>query len=296
MKIIKYIIFGLIIGVLLNSEFVYAAATNRPFDKKYYNDCVNQKTCELICGYTNKFEYSGSGDNAIYNYFSSYIYYTPNSNSYFIEFFGEQEDIDKAKYSYTFSSKYIAISNDVYDNLIKNKVCPKFSFIDTNFRKELCFSNDQNICYNKSNAGTKFKGESTLDYSYYSNNVMPNNNNNQNNSSEDNLNGGISQLSCNSLLGNPKNDEDPAYYLTVAFKVMRYVAIILLIVMSIIDFVGSVAAQDDDALKKAVNKMIKRAIMCVLIFILPTIIEYVLQFIDDISIKDCIDMSLGGNK
>lgn len=92
---------------------------------------------------------------------------------------------------------------------------------------------------------------------------------------------------CTSLLGSPQDKYSPAYYLNVVFKILRYVAIILLIVLSIMDFVGAVAAQDDDAIKKATNKTIKRLIFCVIIFVLPTLIEFVLQFIHDSAIDTC---------
>jgi len=86
---------------------------------------------------------------------------------------------------------------------------------------------------------------------------------------------------CESLLGDPKDGQSPAYYLSVAFKVLRYVAIIILIVMSTMDFVGAVSAQDNDAIQKAVRKVIIRAISCVIIFLLPTLVEFILQFINE---------------
>lgn len=98
---------------------------------------------------------------------------------------------------------------------------------------------------------------------------------------------------CESLLGSP-NDTDPkspAYYLSFVFSVLRYVAIIILIVFSIIDFVGASASQDDNELKKALGKVIKRAILCILIFILPTLLDVLLQFLHESAIKDCIDIN-----
>lgn len=95
---------------------------------------------------------------------------------------------------------------------------------------------------------------------------------------------------CTSLLGDPndKSTPSPAFLLSYAFKVLRYVAIILLVVLSIMDFVSSVSSQDTDSLKKAVNKTIRRAILCVIIFLLPYIIEYVLSFLNDNATKICI--------
>ena len=93
---------------------------------------------------------------------------------------------------------------------------------------------------------------------------------------------------CTSLLGHPETEKSPAWFLSIIFSIIRYVAIILLIVLTIIDFVGATASQDNDAIKKVVSKTIKRAIICVVIFVLPTLIDLVLQFIHDSSVSDCI--------
>ena len=96
---------------------------------------------------------------------------------------------------------------------------------------------------------------------------------------------------CSSLLEDPNTPGTPAYYLSFAFSIMRYAAIILLIVMTIMDFTGSVAAQDNDVMKKAMGKLSKRAIMLVIIFFLPTVIDLMLKFIHNAQISGCIDLS-----
>lgn len=93
---------------------------------------------------------------------------------------------------------------------------------------------------------------------------------------------------CESLFGDPKSEGTPAFYMTVAFRVVRYVAIIILVLMSVLDFVSATAASDNDALKKATNKLIKRAILCVIIFVLPTIIAFVLTYLNDRAVDMCI--------
>ncbi len=86
---------------------------------------------------------------------------------------------------------------------------------------------------------------------------------------------------CGSLLGSPDNPSAPAFYLNKAFSMMRYAAIIILIVFSIFDFVGALSSNDEAAIKKAVNKTIKRAIICVIIFLLPLLIKVILKYLDD---------------
>ena len=75
--------------------------------------------------------------------------------------------------------------------------------------------------------------------------------------------------------------------LLIAFKVIKYVSIALLAVLSTIDFVGAIASNDNDILKKTISKILKRFILCILIFLLPTIIEFVLRYVYDQSINLC---------
>ena len=93
--------------------------------------------------------------------------------------------------------------------------------------------------------------------------------------------------SCNSLLGDPTNEKMPAFYVTKFFSIMKYIAIILLIVMSTFDFIGAVGANNEDSIKKATSKTITRLILCVVIFLLPELIEFVLKYLNDRAIDLC---------
>jgi len=57
--------------------------------------------------------------------------------------------------------------------------------------------------------------------------------------------------------------------------------------MTTLDFVGAVSSHDNEVVKKAVSKLLKRAILCVAIFLLPTIIEFILQFVHNRTITTC---------
>lgn len=92
---------------------------------------------------------------------------------------------------------------------------------------------------------------------------------------------------CTSLLGNPETEGTPAFYLVKAFEVVKYVAIILLIVLTIIDFVGAVASQDNDVIMKTAKKAGIRAMLCVIIFLLPMLIQFVLKYVSDRAIDLC---------
>ena len=78
-------------------------------------------------------------------------------------------------------------------------------------------------------------------------------------------------------LGDPTNSQYPAYWLQWILNVMKYVAIVALLVLITTDFVKAVASNDKDALKKAGTTAIKRFIYCVLLFFLQTIISLVMN-------------------
>lgn len=96
---------------------------------------------------------------------------------------------------------------------------------------------------------------------------------------------------CKSILGDPNVEKSPAWYMSIVFSVIRYASIILLIVLSVMDFVGAIASQDNDIIKKAVSKLMRRAILSVIIFVLPTILDFGLQFLHNSQIRDCINLN-----
>lgn len=79
---------------------------------------------------------------------------------------------------------------------------------------------------------------------------------------------------CNSLLGDPKKDGTFANFLQQIFKIMGYAAPLLCLVLSIFDFVKATASQDKDALMKAVKKTGKRIVLAIILFFLPTLINF----------------------
>lgn len=94
-------------------------------------------------------------------------------------------------------------------------------------------------------------------------------------------NGNNGNITCTSLLGRTDEKQSPAWYLSIAFNVVKYVAIILLIVFSIMDYVSAITSNDSDSLKKANSKFIKRLVICIIIFLLPFLLNFVLNYISD---------------
>ena len=60
-------------------------------------------------------------------------------------------------------------------------------------------------------------------------------------------------------------------------KWLKYIAPVLAIILGILDFVKAIASQSDDEMKKAQGKFVKRLIAAALLFIVPFIIEFILD-------------------
>lgn len=86
------------------------------------------------------------------------------------------------------------------------------------------------------------------------------------------------ELTCESLLGDPTNSKYPAYWFQWILNLMKYVAIIALLVLVISDFFKAIVENDKDALKKAGTKALKRFIYCVILFFVPTIVEIIMNW------------------
>ena len=93
---------------------------------------------------------------------------------------------------------------------------------------------------------------------------------------------------CKSYLGSTDNKGQPAYYLQFVFNLMKYAAIVLLFVLSIIDFAKATASSSDDALKKALKTTVKRLIIAVIIFLLPILIKFVFELLGIYSSESCM--------
>lgn len=85
--------------------------------------------------------------------------------------------------------------------------------------------------------------------------------------------------SCKSLLGDINSKQAPAYYLNFAFNLVKYIAIILLLALTIVDFAKATASSKEEAIKKAAQATIKRFIIAVIIFFLPDLINFILKLL-----------------
>ena len=93
--------------------------------------------------------------------------------------------------------------------------------------------------------------------------------------------------SCDGYLGSVDDPNAPAYYLDKAFDIIKYIAIILLFVLSIVEYFKALTSGDQDAMKKATQKTIKRIIIAVLIFVAPILIEFILSVLGIVGYGTC---------
>ena len=84
---------------------------------------------------------------------------------------------------------------------------------------------------------------------------------------------------CIAYLGDAAVQGTPAWYLHQIFNIIKYGSIILCLVLTIIEYVKAAASNDDNAIKKASQKTLKRIIITIILFIAPTLIEFILDLL-----------------
>lgn len=105
------------------------------------------------------------------------------------------------------------------------------------------------------------------------------------------------ELECEGLLGDPDTDEDSVAWLIV--KILDYLKLLgplMVLVLSSLDFAKAILTSDDESLKKAQSNLITRLILAALLFVLPTLIEVILDIFGITSSDICIFNWQGGIK
>jgi len=90
----------------------------------------------------------------------------------------------------------------------------------------------------------------------------------------------------NSISGNCGVISDLVPYIQEVYGYLKIIMPIALIIFGAVDFTGPVLSSDKDALKKAGIKFTKRCIIVIAIFLVPTILKFILQAYSDATGKD----------
>ena len=79
---------------------------------------------------------------------------------------------------------------------------------------------------------------------------------------------------CNSLFGDVNDEDSTAYFLNEIFGVFKWMAPLLCLAFSVVEFVKAAASQDKEALNKAGAKTVKRIILALVLFFIPSLINF----------------------
>lgn len=90
----------------------------------------------------------------------------------------------------------------------------------------------------------------------------------------------VAANNCDTLLGDPTVPNHPAYWIQKGLDLIKYAAIVCLLLLSIAEFLKAIVSNDKDAIKKAGTKSLKRFIYCTIIFFLPILINFILELFE----------------
>ena len=100
---------------------------------------------------------------------------------------------------------------------------------------------------------------------------------------------------CKGILGNPDNEDSVAWFIVKILDYLKLLGPLMILVLSSLDFAKAILMSDDESLKKAQSSLITRLILAALLFVLPTLIEVVLDIFGFTSSDVCI-FNWGGMK
>lgn len=93
--------------------------------------------------------------------------------------------------------------------------------------------------------------------------------------------------SDNSILGNVNNPDSVAWLIDHLFNYIKVLGPLLVIVLSGFDFAGVIIKSDDDAMAKAKKKLIIRLVLAAALFLVPTLISFLLNLFGITSSSVC---------
>ena len=267
----KKIIYCLTIGLIVFIAFSGKAFAN--FTNVKDGDLNDY---ELLCGY--ELQYDKTHYLKIYGKKGSDVEYA-------ITYQKQDAELEWLHGTVSQINKEGNFSNNKSMTDVRTKGCPAEAYYDNDgFWKEICFST-RSYCYQKQDKGTDyFEG-------LKSTRLTVNNSGKTYSGSAGTSTGNVdvgkfdSEDTCEGFLGLKTDKTAPAYYLHLALLLIRYLGIILTLVLSVIDFFKAIFSQDKDLLKKAALTAAKRAIFAVIIFFIPTILEFILGLLGAYTVK-----------
>lgn len=224
---------------------------------KEYQDAKpsNFSKAEKMCDYGNN-AWLGYNDQTGFTYFTA-------------------EDIDSAYGNFDSIISFLYDGSGGVDNYIsagaleelKNNKCPKYLFLDYDAYNEACFDNEENG-YCKKRTDDTFKDDKPLELKKQYDDILK-----KFNSTREDKNK-VNSDDCKGILS-----EGLVNWLQKILNIFKIVAPLLVLALTIYDFVMATVNSDADALKKKGNLFIKRLMMMFLLYFTPTLINMVLSML-----------------
>ena len=87
----------------------------------------------------------------------------------------------------------------------------------------------------------------------------------------------IQDQNCNSLLGDPTDEDSVAWLLQQIFNFIKIIGPILVVILSGLDFAKVIINSDDESMAKAIKKLGHRLILAGVLFFIPLLVEVMLD-------------------
>lgn len=81
----------------------------------------------------------------------------------------------------------------------------------------------------------------------------------------------------NSLLGDPNDESSVAWLLQQILNFIKILGPILVVILSSVDFIQVIVKSDDESMGKAQKKLIKRLVLAALLFVIPSLVQTILE-------------------
>ena len=83
---------------------------------------------------------------------------------------------------------------------------------------------------------------------------------------------------CKGILGDPEKDPDSvAWFLVKILNYLKLLGPLMVLVLSSLDFAKAILTSDDESMKKAQSNLITRLLLAAALFVLPVLIEVLLD-------------------
>lgn len=133
------------------------------------HSCVNDRTCMLVCSYSEEEKKTSADGHPFSSWNKIYIYYMFDTGEWQVSWdkvsvMSNQYDSVMGAAEEIFNSGYIHAQDNLLDKLVNEGICPNYAHVDREWgSNEVCFDTDGKYCQN--NVGNGFLDISTGFYS-----------------------------------------------------------------------------------------------------------------------------------